>query len=256
MSGHCNHDVQWNPWPENPHRGWQIEAEAENDTKESNTICRKLKTFFFKAAMHLLYFICTHTHTHTHIVHHTHSLKGCQSPTSNGSLPFPELFANIQRARFDPLLLGQARRGGTLGGDRADRRETASYESVLIAPFIDSCLSGSPHSHWAKWLCGEPACSLKDVLKTQHWLSSRLRDSRLLLGAACWGFTLNPEGLSSERPVWVVFWHWPHWFHYPGVLHRTPRGHPLIPLSFHLYNTFYVLWYSGTLSQCCNNNAD
>ncbi|TNN54416.1 hypothetical protein EYF80_035385 [Liparis tanakae] len=45
-----------------------------------------------------------------------------------------KLFANIQRAALTPSCW--ARRGGTLGGDLEDRRQTASYESVLIAPFI------------------------------------------------------------------------------------------------------------------------
>ncbi len=83
--------------------------------------------------MHLLYFTAPQSTTHT-----LFQLKGWHSPTALSHFPslalcqHPAFFS--PHAQFDPLLL--ARQGGTLGCDLED-------ESVLIAPFIDSCLSNS-----------------------------------------------------------------------------------------------------------------
>lgn len=88
----------------------------------------------------------THKHTHKHTHMHTHILQTKRLALSPPSVSFPFL-SSLPTSSFPlcscPVWPPPAGSAG-LDCDLVDRCETASYESVLIAPFIDSCfLNGS-----------------------------------------------------------------------------------------------------------------
>lgn len=155
----------------NPHWGWQIEREAENGTKEKTlTVTNTQSTDMKSPVIHLsvLYVHISHT---IHYIHTTPSKRLALSHHNvsfpfRGSLPaFP-----LSSCPVWPPPAGAAN-VGLWDCNLEDRCETASYESVLMAPFIDSCLSNGSKCETlqrvprAKWLHGEPACAVEKMCR-------------------------------------------------------------------------------------------
>ena len=118
-----------------------IKWEVENGIKENTHTVKSTRAHKRKKKMLQCTFctFCTHNPLQT-----LFPLKGWHSPTPLSlspllhSLPTPSLPLSSCPVRPPPCW---EREGGTLGCDLEDRRETANYESFLMAPFIDSCLS-------------------------------------------------------------------------------------------------------------------
>lgn len=83
-----------------------------------------------------------------------------------------------------------ARQGGTLGSDLRDCRETASYESVLIAPFIPF-IHGSILSF--KWL------QVRDSAEGPTELSGCVRSQPVRLKRCIDGLTLRLSTLTASH---------------------------------------------------------
>lgn len=144
------------------------------------------------------------THTHTHTWH---------SPTPLS--PFSPL-AHCQHSAFlspHASLTPSCweRQGGALGCHLEDRHETAKYKSVLIAPFIDSCLSNCSKRETLQrvplsWVAVQRArlCGWKDVWRAQScgWVAPQ-KDS---WQSCLLRLSVEPRGSEHRAgPVWAVF---------------------------------------------------